>query len=93
MHDVSLSFETLCTLQLTNRQQFSGMVCTLIDHSRNNVNTFKAQVGPQASGQWFHCKVLNIFERCFWNCISWLKQDKVLVKARLNRSARTQRTH
>ena len=56
MHDISLSFETLCTLQLTNRQQFLGMVCTPIYH-KNNVNIFKAQVGPQASGQRFHCKV------------------------------------
>ena len=69
MHDISLSFETLCTLQLTNRQQFSGMVCTQIDH-RNNVNIFKAQVGPRATGQRFHCKVLNIFLKCFLHILA-----------------------
>ena len=50
---------------LANRQQFS-MVYTLIDH-RNEVNMFKTQVEPQAAGEWFHCKVLNILASLLWS--------------------------
>ena len=39
------------------------MVCTLIDH-RSDVNMFKTQVEPRTTGEWFHCKVLNIFMSC-----------------------------
>ena len=39
------------------------MVCTLIDH-RSDVNMFKTQVEPRTTGEWFHCKVLNILMSC-----------------------------
>ena len=48
-----------CVSQLTSPQQ-SSVVCTLIDHG-NDVKMFKTKVEPQAAGEWFHCKVLNIF--------------------------------
>ena len=35
------------------------MVCTLMDH-RTDVEMFKTQVEPWATGEWFHRKVLNI---------------------------------
>ena len=35
------------------------MVCALMDH-RNDVEMFKTQVEPWATGEWFHRKVLNI---------------------------------
>ena len=41
------------------------MVCTLIDH-RSDVNMFKTQVEPRTTGEWFHCKVLNILMPCLW---------------------------
>ena len=42
------------------------MVFTLIDH-RSDVNMFKTQVEPRTTGEWFHCKVLNILMSCLWS--------------------------
>ena len=52
-------------VETTNQQQFS-MVCTLIDH-RSDVNMFKTQVEPRTTGEWFHCKVLDILMSCLWS--------------------------
>ena len=45
-------------IEITNRQTFS-MVCPLMDH-RNEIKMFKSQVKPRATGECFHCRVLNI---------------------------------
>ena len=50
------------------------MIKTLID-GRNDVKMFKTQVEPLATGEWFHCNVLNKFlKKCIYK-----KNDKVFT--------------
>ena len=47
-------------------QEFSMPLYSNIDH-RNDVKMFNTHVKPQAAGEWFHWKVLNILTSFLWS--------------------------
>ena len=63
---------------LTNRLQFS-MVFTLIDRRNDVIKCSKLKWNQEKqAGEWFHCKVLNIFWRHFYGLYG-CRPQKIVV--------------